>query len=111
MLPKKERLSKNEVEFVLSKGKRSSSKLFNSKYVTNNLSHSRFSAVVNLKQAKNAVTRNRLRRQIYEAIRLNSQNPKAHLDIVIFLKTSEQKIDFETIQNEIIILLNKINAS
>ena len=111
MLPKQERLNKNEVEYILSKGQRSSSKLFSSKYAPNKLSHSRFSAVVNLKTAKNSVQRNRLRRQIYEALRLNSQNLRSHLDIVIFLKNIEQKIDFDQIQKEIIILLNKIDAN
>ena len=53
------------------------------KYLPNNRDYSRFAVVVSKKVSKSAPKRNRIRRRIYELVRLEYDNLKPGYDIVI----------------------------
>lgn len=79
MLSKGARLSKHQVEYVLSHGKRISSRYFLATFCfacgpasdEKNLTMSRWAAIISKKVAPTAVQRNSARRRMYNAIRAN----------------------------------------
>lgn len=80
----------NSLRFVYSKGKAQRSQLFTVKYVPNSRrTHPRFSVVVSKKVIKSAVGRNRIRRRVYEYLRLNTERLNGTYDIVIICTSSE----------------------
>jgi len=80
----------NSLRYVYSNGKAVRSQLFTVKYVTNShRSHPRFSVVVSKKVIKSAVGRNRIRRRIYEYLRVNIENLSGVYDIVVICTSSE----------------------
>ncbi len=117
MLEKKYRIERNKVQYILKKGEDSISKLFIIRYIGNNENHNRYCIVVSKKIDPKAVGRNKLRRQVYEAIRgcegSQSQLPgtrrvgtaeqsiSSHLDIVLIPKKSILKAKFEDIASDI----------
>ncbi len=131
MLEKKYRIERNKVQYILKKGEDSISKLFIIRYIKNNENYNRYCTVVSKKIDPKAVGRNRLRRQIYEAIRgcegsqsqlpgtrrvgtgSQSQLPGtrrvgtaersiySHLDSVLIPKKSILKAKFEDIEADI----------
>ena len=88
MLSKGSRLSKHEVEYVLKRGKRFSSRYFSATALLADSSPSRFAAVVSKKTANTAVERNNLRRRTYNAVRatLPSDSPARSIHAVIVVK-------------------------
>lgn len=97
----------------LKSGKKEISRFFIIKKIPNQLSFSRFAIVTSKKCIKKAVDRNKIRRRIYESIRLNLKTTKSPQelsktaeDIVLIAKKnileatfSEIKKDLETIGN------------
>lgn len=80
----------NSLRYVYSKGKAQRSQLFTVKYVENSRrAHPRFSIVVSKKVIKSAVGRNRIRRRLYEYVRLNTERLNGIYDIVIICTSSE----------------------
>ena len=60
------------------------------KYIENpRRKNSRFTVVISKKVVKSAVRRNRLRRRIYEIIRLELPNMKDHRDVAVMVFSSE----------------------
>ena len=60
------------------------------KYVKNPYrSHSRFAVVVSKKVLKSAVRRNRIRRRVYEIIRLELPNMKNDQDVAVIIFSAE----------------------
>lgn len=104
MLEKKYRIERNQTQYILKKGKDSVSKLFIIRYIKNNKEFNRYCSVVSKKIYTKAVDRNKLRRQIYEAIRTASSEinpPTEHLDIVLIPKKRIISAKFEEIEQDI----------
>ena len=84
MLKRENRLTKDkEIDGVFKKGRSGYNKLTGIKVVKNNLGHNRFVTLINLKVSKKAVERNKIKRQIREAVRLELDNLKQGHDCVI----------------------------
>lgn len=111
MLAKKFKLTKaDNIRGILSAGKELKSHYFVIKYEETTEPHSRFAIVVSGKISKKAVERNRLRRQIYEIIRLNLEKAslKTPSKIVILPRNKTLKMEYAEIEK---ILLNTLNAN
>ena len=70
MLPKSFRVAVDKIPFILRKGNKIESKFFIILFITNEEGHSRYRAIVSKKISKKAVVRNKLRRRIYNTLRL-----------------------------------------
>ncbi len=80
----------NSLRYVYSNGRAIRSQLFTVKYVANNRrKYSRFSVVISKKVLKSAVGRNRVRRRLYEYIRLHLADFSGVYDVVIICTSSE----------------------
>lgn len=80
----------NSLRYVYSNGKAVRSQLFTVKYVRNtHRKHPRFSVVVSKKVIKSAVGRNRIRRRLYEYLRLHTEKLNDTYDIVIICTSAE----------------------
>ena len=105
MIAKKNRLNSRMFQNVFDKGKILYSKNFIFKFMLNNLEHSRFGIAVGVKISKKANIRNKFKRKISEAIRLNLSNLPNGIDCVIILKQRNikeiAKLKFKDIKNEI----------
>lgn len=80
----------NSLRYVYKNGQTVHSRLFNIKYATNERREKpRFAVVVSKKVHKSAVGRNRIRRRLYEIIRL--QLPRLHpdRDVVVIVVSGE----------------------
>lgn len=83
----------NSLRYVYSNGKAVRSQLFTIKYVRNERRrHPRFSVVVSKKVIKSAVGRNRIRRRLYEYIRMHISELTAVHDIVVICTSAEVRI-------------------
>jgi ribonuclease P protein component len=83
----------NSLRYVYSNGKAVRSQLFTVKYVPNtHRKNSRFSVVVSKKVIKSAVGRNRIRRRLYEYIRINTPRIHEVHDIVIICTSAELRV-------------------
>jgi ribonuclease P protein component len=80
----------NSLRYVYSNGKALRTQLFTVKYVFNtHRKNPRFSVVVSKKVIKSAVGRNRIRRRLYEYIRLNIPKLNGVYDIVVICTSAE----------------------
>jgi ribonuclease P protein component len=95
MLPKTQRLTRNRIESLLKKGRKSGTNFFTVKYLVNNRASSRFCIVVSTKIYPKAVDRNRLRRQIYEILRLHPRLPPTPSDLIVIAKAPLTKLKFQ----------------
>lgn len=78
------------LKFVYKNGQAVRSSIATAKYVKNPYrSHSRFAVVVSKKVLKSAVRRNRIRRRVYEIIRLELLYLKNDQDVVIIIFSAE----------------------
>jgi ribonuclease P protein component len=83
----------NSLRYVYSKGKAVRSQLFTIKYVPNTRrTHPRFSVVVSKKVIKSAVGRNRIRRRMYEYLRLHAEDLVSVHDVVIICTSAELRV-------------------
>jgi len=107
-LPKKYRLKKKkDFEKIFKEGRFFGSSFLVLKASKNTLSFSRFGIVISRKTIKKAVLRNKIKRQISEAIRLKLREIKPGFDVVILPKTSITQKSFQEINQEIEGLLKK----
>lgn len=109
MIPQRNRLEKNRVEYILKKGTRKSGKHFNLKYLPSSAQQSRFCVIVSLKVAPKAVLRNRLRRQIYEIIRCLEPQLVKPQDIILITKPDITSLPFIDLKNVIIEALKHLH--
>ncbi len=80
----------NSLRYVYSNGKAVRSQPFTIKYVTNShRKHPRFSVVISKKVIKSAVGRNRVRRRLYEYLRINTPRLSDVYDIVVICTSAE----------------------
>jgi ribonuclease P protein component len=83
----------NSLRYVYANGKAVRSQLFTLKYVSNtHRTHPRFSIVVSKKVIKSAVGRNRIRRRLYEYLRIHTDKLNGVYDIVIICTSAELRI-------------------
>ncbi len=86
MLAKKYRFhSRGGVNFVRQKGKTVRTPLLAMTYLANHLAYQRFGVVISKKVLKSAVGRNRIRRRIYEALRLELPNYSYPIDCLLIV--------------------------
>lgn len=110
MIAKDFRLKRNQIGYLLDKGASSNSKLFIARYVKTNGDFPRFCVIISKKVVNTAVGRNRLRRQIHEAIRTSGilDIKTANIDIILIPKKSILKKPFSEIKDDIMDLQTKI---
>lgn len=102
MIAAKFRIPRANISYILKKGDQFISKLFIVKYIENKEDFSRYRVIVSRKIYPKAVKRNYLRRQIYEAIRLNQGfQGKKNKDLVLIPKKSIQKASYAKIAEDI----------
>lgn len=103
MLVKKYRLVKDkDFEMVFKRGKSFFSKIIILRTAKNNLDVSRFGIIVSTKTAKKATQRNKIKRWIREAIRLDLSKLKTGFDCVLIARptilTTKPKVDYQEIK-------------
>lgn len=102
MLNKKNRIgNRNVIEKLFKKGHLHKNHFFIFKYEETKDSPPQFAVSVSKKMEKKAVRRNRLRRQIYEAIRLNLDSLNKNLAVLIIARPSILKSNFQEIGDHI----------
>ncbi len=99
----------NSLRYVYSNGKAVRTQLFTVKYVVNtHRKHPRFSVVVSKKVIKSAVGRNRIRRRLYEYLRLHTSELNNTYDIVIICTSAELRtLPYAEISEQLTQLFNK----
>lgn len=115
MLARRYRLTKKDnVEEIMACGRMAKSRLFVVRTLPNNLPHNRTMALVSSNVADRAPDRNKIRRQIYEIVRLAEGNKTGDkslaplglgLDIVIFPKKATKEAPFKEMQRQLLSLL------
>ncbi|NIM47405.1 MAG: ribonuclease P protein component [Candidatus Aenigmarchaeota archaeon] len=108
MLRKEFRVTKKrDFEKIRKKGKFFSNSDLAINFISNHLSISRVAIIISKKLLKKAIQRNRLRRQIREAIRLNFLKIKPGFDLAILLRKDISSWDFKKIESRLIETLKK----
>lgn len=99
------------LRFVYKNGQSVRTRLFTIKYTKNSKrKRPRFSVVVSKKVFKSAVGRNRIRRRIYEQLRLQIPNIKDVYDVVVIVSSSEIiNMPAEEFQNQLLNSLREAN--
>lgn len=75
MIPKQNRINREDFEKIMKKGGIGSSSLFSLRFLKNPLNKGHFSVVVSKKVAKTAVSRNKIRRRAYSVLGKSVKNP------------------------------------
>ena len=102
MLNKINRLTKKkEFESVYKKGRSSFDKIIGVKTISNNLNLNRFGIIVSIKISKQAVIRNKVKRRLREAVRLEINDLKPGNDIIIITLPSIKESEFTDISNSL----------
>lgn len=103
MIAKNFRIPRERIAYILDKGEEKLSKLFILRFSKNSESFPRFRTVISKKIAAKAVKRNRLRRQIYEAIRIGLKELKSKkaLDIILIPKKKITESKYKDILSDI----------
>lgn len=103
MIAKKYRVPREKIAYILKKGDSFKSQLFIVRLKPNQETHNRFRTIVSLKIDKKAVKRNKLRRQIYEALRLSEQENKQeqNYDLIIIPKKSILGAKYQDIEKDL----------
>lgn len=109
MLAKKYRFhSRGGVKYTYQKGRTLRGPNISLIYAKNTRNHQRFTVVVSKKVEKTAVGRNRLRRRVYEAIRLNLPNFPDKKDCIFVVYNKEiADLEFTELTQLIATLLNR----
>jgi len=110
MLARKYRLTKDsDFQKVFSRGKKAFSPYFLVRFQPNQLGNCRFAVVVANKIAKKAVIRNRLKRQVREAIYNNLSKFTQRLDIIVNILPACLEKDSAVIEKELVQVFKKIS--
>jgi ribonuclease P protein component len=107
MLKKTQRLSKQKVQYLLKKGNYFSNSYLGIKCLANKVQINRFSVIISKKTLPAAVDRNRLRRQLYELIRLNTLDLPDQFDCLIIVKPPLLKLPPDQISTVLLESLQK----
>lgn len=104
--------SRGGIKYTYQKGKTLRSAQISLVYADNSRKRQRFSVVISKKVLKSAVSRNRIRRRVYEAIRLELHNFSAHKDCIFIIHSPQLAIlPFAELQQLISRLLQKTIAT
>ena len=76
-------------------------------YSTPHMVHSRFSFIVSKKVSKKSVTRNKLKRIGYRAIKLVSPDIKNGVSCLFFLKSGAEQVPHDQLSKEMVDILKK----
>ncbi len=98
LMPRKNRLTKGEIEEVLSKGRRANFSLFSVSWLPNTEKTTQFAFVVSKKQYKQAVLRNKAKRRLRECTRKALFGPGKY---VFFAKNTINEALFSDLKKEI----------
>ena len=102
MLPKKNRLSlKTRLDNLQKKGTLAQNPLFGLLYLKNDTQAVSFAFIVSNKVARLATERNRIRRLLSEAVRLESDQIKPGIEAVFLIKKAIIGHSFDLIQKEV----------
>jgi ribonuclease P protein component len=106
MLPKKKRLNKSSFNIVIDEGKpfHSTIATLRLKETTEN---SQFSISIPKKVSKSAVVRNKMKRKVFSIIKELYPDLQKKVMGIIIMKPNSDKLDFETLEKEIINLFVK----
>ena len=95
MLPKLNRIrKKRDFEIIFKNGKGFKNGFLAMRVINNNLPESRFGFVISKKVSQKAVVRNKIKRRISEAIRLDLERIKKGVDIVFITFSGIKKHNF-----------------
>lgn len=112
MLPRKYRLrKKKDFEGVFNKGKAVHNKEISLHFLKNDLNYSRFGFIVSTKAAKRAVSRNKVRRQLREIIRLKLDKIEKGLDIILVVRKEALQREFLELTECLFFLFKKAKIS
>ncbi len=114
MLNKKNRISnKDVIKSLFAKGELYRDRFFIFKYKKATGCPSQFAVVVSKKVERKAVKRNRLRRQVYESLRLNLSSLKSIFTAVIIARPTlaDQKISFQELDKSVKNFFSNLNKS
>lgn len=102
MIAKKYRIEREKISYILKKGKSYKSSLFIVRFKKNNKENPRFAVIISKKISAKAVIRNKLKRQIYEAIRnkLKTTEIKENLDIILIPKKTTKNYEYQEIEKD-----------
>ncbi len=106
MLKKKERLNREAFNRFFSIGKRVHSPTLTLIYTPHTQLHA--SVVVSKKVSTRAVRRNKLRRQIYDIVRLSVKAERKTGIFILILKPTGAHADFQGLKKEILSLINQL---
>lgn len=110
MLAKQHRLVKQkDFEKVFKQGRAYYTKLFGTKTLANQLEFNRFGIVISTKVSKKATERNRLKRQVRQAVRDLDKNLKSGLDLVIIVLPAILTQEDNTVEDELKKIFIKLN--
>lgn len=101
--------SRGGVRYVLSKGKSIRNQDITVVFAPNSRGRQRFAVVVSKKVLKPAVGRNRIRRRIYEAIRLNKPADAVATDFIFIINSRDiLTVSFDDLTSRISSLFDQI---
>ena len=107
---KSERLSKNDVSWLLRKGNKFNNNFFSVKFSLNKNTFCRYSVVVSKKTLNLATERNQIRRQFYEILRQREEQ-QTGFDFIIFIKPTALKLSFVEKQAHLLQTLKQISSN
>jgi len=108
MLPKKYKLKRNnDFKKIFEQGRHYQQDFIRLKILKNNLEISRFCLMVGLKVSKKATQRNKIRRQLEEAVRLNLNKINSGFDAVILVNPEIIEKNYQEIEKTLIDLFKK----
>lgn len=102
MIPKKLRLQKNRVRYLLQKGRKLSNLHLSIKFLGTNKTESHFCVVVSAKIEPLAVKRNKIRRQLYEIIRLHHERLVKRFDMILIVRPSIRNLSYKNLEQIVI---------
>ena len=113
MIPRRLRLPRNRIEYLFRKGKKIANDFFTIRYSPAREGiPDRFCVIISTATEKKAVNRNRLRRQIYEILRLlekkDGPGQKVKYEMALIGKKKLPELDYSQISEKINDLLNKL---
>ena len=114
MLNKRNRISnRNVIEKLSSKGKLYKNQFFVYKYERKSEEPSQFAVSISKKIHKKATKRNRLRRQIHEALRANLPLLKKDFIVLVIVRsaTADQKATFQELNQSINTFFNTLQSN
>lgn len=108
MLPRPNRLTLDkDIKALFAKGKGVFDVYAGLKFRKNDIAVTRFAVVVGTKVSKSAVTRNRLRRQVREAIRSRLPEIKPGFDVMVLIRKEAIGKTFEELERHVVDGLRK----